>query len=114
MLGAGCRRNHSTRGISHIAVWYEDLAELHKLNFVTGVQCVTERTWHLRRWSDIRSHVPAGSKIGYEDDTGKVVFVALEEPSFEGYEDDSDGTSFIVSPKGRISVTEQGRRFILN
>src|SRR5260370_3774669 len=42
----------------HIAVWYDDLVELHNRAFITGVERVTEREWHLQRWSKLRSRVP--------------------------------------------------------
>jgi hypothetical protein len=95
----------------HIAVWYEDLIELENRGFVTGIEGVTERKWRQRKWSDVRSRVPPGTEIGHLDANGQ--FTPLKEPSLENYEDDVGWAPFVVSAEGRITVTEQGRRFLL-
>uniref|UniRef100_Q01TP9 Uncharacterized protein n=1 Tax=Solibacter usitatus (strain Ellin6076) TaxID=234267 RepID=Q01TP9_SOLUE len=96
----------------HVAVWYEDLAELHNRDFISGITCVTEREWQIRKWEHLRSLAPAGSEFGYEDPNGR--FVPLDEPSFQEFDDDANWRSFVVSDEGRISVTDKGCRFMLN
>lgn len=94
----------------HIAIWHEDLIELHNRGFVTGVECITERQWHLQQWLNLRSKVPPGAEIGL-DCSGS--FIPLAEPAFEEHENDSDWTPLVRASEGRISVTPQGRQFLL-
>ena len=95
----------------HIAVWYQDLVELDRRGFVDGVKCVTERAWHQHKWDELLSKCPQGATLGFKHPHGR--FVPLPEPSLDDYEDDEEWSPFVVCPSGRISVTSEGRQFLL-
>src|SRR5690349_9352616 len=95
----------------HIAVWYEDLLEMRKRGFITGVECAAEKKWHLQKRAKLRSNQPPGAEIGYQDPVTKN-FRVLREPSAENYDDEEGWNDHVLARDGRIRVTEKGRQFL--
>jgi hypothetical protein len=94
----------------HIAAWHEDLAELQRRSFIKGIRPITEQQWKKKQWGEFRSAIPQGAQLGFKDTNGN--FVPIQEPCFDGYEDEEDWTPLVSAPEGRIHVTKSGRDFV--
>lgn len=99
-----------------IAVWHEDLLEMHERGIIAGIKPVTERGWNQHRWEKLTQHLPKGAALFYEVN-GKKIPLNREDFYEEENEEEKDESFnqrlFAVSVDGYMSVTQHGRGHIL-
>jgi hypothetical protein len=93
----------------HIAVWHEDLREMHEREMVDGVEPVSHRRWYEEFWRRTREGLPEGATLYYEGDDGEKVQVP--EPNFDEYDDDF--IEYVICSSRRLRVTNSGRETLL-
>ena len=94
----------------HVAVWHEDLLEMHRRGMIEGIEPASERKWAEEHWKRITDGIPEGAQLYYQRD-GK--FILVPPPSFEEYEGEDDFHSHVVCPSRRLRITDRGRSALL-
>jgi len=90
----------------HVAVWHEDLVELHDRELISGVTPMTEYEWDLQtheRFKDCYYKLPDGT---FQKASEK-------RPNPEDYENDGWYRSFASIDEAGLRVTEAGYRALL-
>jgi hypothetical protein len=93
----------------HVAIWYEDLRELHQRGLIEGVELVSEQRWQEEHWRRVKQDVPDGATLGYLGTDGE--FIPVKEPDFAEYDDEQGG--YVISTDCRLRITNSGRRVLL-
>lgn len=89
----------------HLAAWHDDLTELHRRHYVSGIALVTERRWHQLRWQELTKDGPL-ARITPEGP------VPIPTPNWDNYDNDDEFPDLVRTERGHITVTDLGRLFI--
>jgi hypothetical protein len=93
----------------HVAIWYDDLRELHQREMIEGIKLVSERKWQEEHWRRVKQDVPDGETLGYIGDDRELI--PIEEPDFEEYGEEHGG--YVISTNCRLRITYSGRGMLL-
>lgn len=94
----------------HIAVWYEDLLEMHRRGMIDGIGPTSERQWVEEYWKRMMEGIPDGAQPYYEY---KGKRIPLPKPDFEQYKEEDGFPTHVVCVNRRLRITDSGRQTLL-